>query len=128
MTGLSFNDVVTVLAAIASCERRPTAFTETDVKVWQKVFTSGGLPDGCLDDALEVVAAHHAASPYPIKPFDVVEGVKEIRRGRLGDAPDQLPTADPDDWAAYLAELRSRTAAAAAPPPRRPAIQGGGQP
>ncbi|THC47392.1 hypothetical protein [Streptomyces sp. A1499] len=56
-------------------------------------------------DARVAARQHYRASPYPIQPADVVRPWESYRRNRLALHCDPTPSADPDDQAAWTAEL-----------------------
>ncbi|MFI0736436.1 cell surface glycoprotein [Streptomyces sp. NPDC021225] len=64
-------------------------------------------PNGRHWDASQVVRRHIATSPYPIKPSDVSRPWHEFRRDVVDRHHDPVPAADPDNAAAYRAELLS---------------------
>ncbi|QCX77647.1 hypothetical protein C9F11_20060 [Streptomyces sp. YIM 121038] len=75
-------------------------------------------PTGRPWDASQVVRHHIATSPYPIKPSDVSRPWHAFRRDVVDRHHDPVPAADPDDPAAYRAELlgtRHAVALGAAP-------------
>lgn len=70
-------------------------------------------------DVREAIRAHILDSPYPILPVDLARKWRVYRRDRLDRHTDPTPTADPDDPAAWRAELlrtRNSVAAGAAAP------------
>ncbi|MFF4179879.1 hypothetical protein [Streptomyces sp. NPDC001750] len=83
-------------------------------------------------DVREAIRAHVLDSPYPILPVDVAREWRTYRRDRLGRHTDPTPTADPDDPAAWRAELLgTRQAVAtgtAAPSTHRQLTSGGPYP
>ncbi|WP_262007677.1 cell surface glycoprotein [Streptomyces sp. FIT100] len=62
-------------------------------------------PAGRHWDAAQIVRHHIATSPYPIKPSDVSRPWHDFRRDVVDRHHDPVPAADPDDPAAYRAEL-----------------------
>lgn len=56
-------------------------------------------------DVREAIRAHVLDSPYPILPVDVARKWRAYRRDRLDRHTDPTPSADPDDLAAWRAEL-----------------------
>jgi hypothetical protein len=64
--------------------------------------------------ALNAVAKHYAQSPYLVKPSDIAAQWRTHVRNRAERHVDPVPAADPEDPAAYNAELRASRAAAAA--------------
>ncbi|MBJ7004906.1 zinc finger domain-containing protein [Streptomyces incarnatus] len=76
-------------------------------------------------DARVAARQHYRASPYQIQPADVVRPWESYRRDRLALHWDPTPSADPDDQAAWTAELvgtRHAVAAGIAQPAYAPAI------
>lgn len=81
-------------------------------------------------DVREAIRSHVLDSPYPILPVDVARKWRAHRRDRLDRHTDPTPAADPDDPAAWRAELlRSRNAVAAglAAPSTHQQITSGGR-
>lgn len=72
--------------------------------------------------AREAVHRHYVRSRDFMRPVDLVNAVREVREERLVGVDAIVPAADPDDTAAYLAELRRIRGEVAAgrlqPPPR----------
>ncbi|MFJ6433309.1 hypothetical protein [Streptomyces sp. NPDC091416] len=56
-------------------------------------------------DALVAARQHIRTSPYPILPADIARPWESYRRDRLARHSDPTPSADPDDQAAWTAEL-----------------------
>ncbi|WP_326734012.1 zinc finger domain-containing protein [Streptomyces sp. NBC_01022] len=56
-------------------------------------------------DALVAARQHIRTSPYPILPADIARPWDSYRRDRLARHSDPTPSADPDDQAAWTAEL-----------------------
>ncbi|MFG3136542.1 hypothetical protein ACGFZA_10010 [Streptomyces sp. NPDC048211] len=83
-------------------------------------------------DVRESIKAHVLASPYPILPVDVARQWRTYRRDRLARHTDPTPAANPDDTAAWRAELlgtrRAVAAGATAPATHRPLASGGPHP
>ncbi|MGX1115822.1 hypothetical protein RKD37_001185 [Streptomyces ambofaciens] len=74
-------------------------------------------------DARVTARQHFRASPYQIQPADVVRPWESYRRNRLALHWDPTPSADPDDQAAWTAELvgtRRAVAAGMAQPAQGP--------
>jgi hypothetical protein len=81
-------------------------------------------------DVREAIRSHVLDSPYPILPVDVARKWRAHRRDRLDRHTDPTPAADPNDPAAWRAELlRSRNAVAAglAAPSTHQQITSGGR-
>ncbi len=79
-------------------------------------------------DARVAVRQHVRLSPYPILPADVARPWESYRRDRLGRHTDPTPSVDPDDQAAWTAELvgtRRAVATGAAQPAQSRAITSG---
>ncbi|RSS46978.1 hypothetical protein [Streptomyces sp. WAC08241] len=80
-------------------------------------------------DVRQAIRTHVLDSPYPILPVDVARAWRTYRRDRLDRHTDPTPTADPDNPAAWRAELLgSRQAVAtgtAAPATHRQLTSGG---
>lgn len=112
-----------LLGQIAAFDRRTVG--DADVLAWQ-----AALHDVSLADSRSAVVDHYRGSSEWLTPARVIAGVKAIRRQRLEHADRILPAADPDDPAAYIAQLRAGRAALASgriePPellPARPMIE-----
>ncbi|QNE74496.1 zinc finger domain-containing protein [Streptomyces finlayi] len=56
-------------------------------------------------DASVAARKHISLSPYPILPADIARPWESYRRDRLGRHTDPTPSVDPDDQAAWTAEL-----------------------
>lgn len=79
-------------------------------------------------DARVAARQHIRTSPYQILPADVVRPWESYRRDRLARHSDPTPSADPDDQAAWTAELvgmRRAVAAGIAEPAQARAITSG---
>ncbi|MFD9378589.1 hypothetical protein ACFWBH_24090 [Streptomyces sp. NPDC059999] len=83
-------------------------------------------------DVLEAIRAQVLDSPYQVLPVDVVRRWRTYRRDRLDRHTDPTPLADPDDPAAWRAELLGNRQAvatgAAAPSTHRQLASGGPTP
>lgn len=80
-------------------------------------------------DVREAIRAHVLDSPYPVLPVDIARKWRARRRDRLDRHTDPTPAADPDDPAAWRAELidtRHAVAAGAAAPSTHQQVSGGG--
>ncbi|MEN8654368.1 hypothetical protein ABCR94_28170 [Streptomyces sp. 21So2-11] len=79
-------------------------------------------------DARVAARQHIRLSPYPILPADVARPWESYRRDRLGRHTDPTPSVDPDDQAAWTAELvgtRRAVATGTAQPAQYRAITSG---
>jgi hypothetical protein len=79
-------------------------------------------------DARVVARQHIRVSPYPILPADICRPWESYRRDRLGRHTDPTPSVDPDDQAAWTAELvgiRRAVASGTAQPAQARAITAG---
>ncbi|MFI6489115.1 hypothetical protein [Streptomyces sp. NPDC050564] len=79
-------------------------------------------------DARVAARQHIRVSPYQILPADVARPWESYRRDRLARHSDPTPSVDPDDQAAWTAELvgaRRAVAAGTAQPAQAPAITSG---
>lgn len=70
------------------------------VAMWAAV-----LADVPYDFAMRTAVAHYRKSPFPIAPSEIAAPWVVESRARLGRHTDPTPQADPDDEAAYRAEL-----------------------
>ncbi|MBU7598926.1 hypothetical protein JGS22_015220 [Streptomyces sp. P38-E01] len=80
-------------------------------------------------DARDAARQHIRTSPYPILPADVARPWEQYRRDRLRRHTDPTPTSDPDDqaaWRAELASVRRAVATGAAPPAQHELANGQG--
>jgi hypothetical protein len=101
--------VAALLGLMATFDYRET--DETDDRAWLAV-----LGDLEFKDCEVAVFEHYKDSGDRMKPVDVRRGVKRIREARArrnGAAPEtglpaDIPDADPDDVAAYLAAVREQ--------------------
>ncbi|MGW3428923.1 zinc finger domain-containing protein [Streptomyces melanosporofaciens] len=66
---------------------------------------AGILRDVPYDFALQAAQQHYANSPYPLLPADIASQWRNTVRDRLNRHTDPTPAADPDDAAAWRAEL-----------------------
>lgn len=71
------------------------------------------LADVPFEFAVNAIAEHSARSPYQVRPSDITDLWRRHSASALAPYVDPLPAADPDDPAAYAAELRAGRAAAA---------------
>ncbi|MFI8850777.1 cell surface glycoprotein [Streptomyces sp. NPDC053499] len=86
-------------------------------------------PEGRGWDASQAVRHHIATSPYPIKPSDVSRPWHAFKADVLGRHTDPTPAADPDNPAAWRAELigtRQAVATGAALPSTHRELTSGG--
>lgn len=103
------SQVVALLAYITAYDRRTTS--EIDDEMWNR--NAGDLD---FEDAKDAVDEYFRNSKEWLMPVDVRRGVAAIRerRARRNGAPvgaggtAEIPDADPDDTAAYLAAVREQ--------------------
>ncbi|MFF0014712.1 hypothetical protein [Streptomyces sp. NPDC005374] len=111
-------EVAAVLAYIGRLDPR-TARTNAgeardQIAQWQELLDDVPFATAHGWDVREAIRAHVLDSPYPILPVDVARRWRAHRRDRLDRHTDPTPGADPDDPAAWRAELlQSRNAVAA---------------
>ncbi|QHF97914.1 cell surface glycoprotein [Streptomyces sp. NHF165] len=130
-------EVAALLAYAARLDPRLAAPSEAEADAqldqWcnllSDVPTTAPHPAGRAWDAAQVVRHHIASSPYPLKPSDVSRPWHDFRRDVLGRHTDPTPAADPDDTAAWRAELvdtRHAVATGAALPATHRELASGG--
>lgn len=90
-----------VALALAAAFDGRDATSEAAARAWAEV-----LADVTLEDASAAILAHYGTERKWVMPADVREHVSTVRRARLTAAPLPVPTTDPDDAAAYAAEVR----------------------
>ncbi|MFF2465295.1 zinc finger domain-containing protein [Streptomyces mirabilis] len=111
-------EIAAVLAYIGRLDPR-TIRTGTDdardqIAQWQELLDDVPFATAHGWDVREAIRSHVLDSPYPILPVDIARRWRAHRRERLDRHTDPTPAADPDDPAAWRAELlRSRNAVAA---------------
>ncbi|GAA2500574.1 zinc finger domain-containing protein [Streptomyces longisporus] len=111
-------EVAAVLAYIGRLDPR-TIRTGTDdardqITQWQELLDDVPFVTDHGWDVREAIRSHVLDSPYPILPVDIARRWRAHRRDRLDRHTDPTPAADPDDPAAWRAELlRARNAVAA---------------
>ncbi|MFF0091525.1 hypothetical protein ACFYSF_16425 [Streptomyces canus] len=107
--------VAAVLAYIGRLDPRTiTGEARDQVAQWQELLDDVPFATEHGWDVREAIRAHVLDSPYPILPVDVARRWRAHRRDRLDRHTDPTPGADPDDPAAWRAELlRSRNAVVA---------------
>lgn len=99
------------LAMAAAFDRRTVG--RADVAAWHAV-----LGDLAATDVRDAIAGHYRDSRDWLMPADIRDRVKATRRTRLAAVPDEIPDADPDDPAAYIAALREGRTRIASGEPR----------
>lgn len=119
---LTRDQVIDLLTCAAAYDRRTIG--EADVAAW--TLAIGDLPFG---DAQAAIVAHYSETTDWLMPAHVRTRVKRARELNLARHPIPELPADPDDPAAYRAELRAAVTqlAAGMQPPRVAAI-GSGRP
>ncbi|MGW7514810.1 zinc finger domain-containing protein [Streptomyces sp. NPDC054796] len=133
---MSPQEVAALLAYAARLDPRLAAPSEAEAEAqldqWcdllSDVPATAPHPAGRPWDAAKVVRHHIATSPYPIKPSDVSAPWHAFRRDVLGRHTDPTPVADPDNVAAWRAELvgtRQAVATGAAPASTHRELTGG---
>ena len=126
-------EVAAVLAYIGRLDPRTirtgTGEARDQVAQWHELLRDVPFATAHGWDVRQAIRAHILDSPYPILPVDVARKWRAYRRDRLDRHTDPTPTADPDDPAAWRAELlRARNAVAAgvtAPSTHRQITRGG---
>ncbi|MFD4790404.1 hypothetical protein ACFWN1_25800 [Streptomyces sp. NPDC058459] len=122
-------EIAALLTYIGRLDPRTTRTDEGDAREqlaqWHHLLADVPMATPHGWDALAVARHHYRTSPYQILPADVGRPWESYRRERLARHSDPTPLADPDDQAAYTAELvdtRRAVAAGAAQPARALAI------
>ncbi|MCX4856113.1 hypothetical protein OG426_41140 [Streptomyces canus] len=110
-------EVAAVLAHIGRLDPRTvrtgTGEARDQIAQWQELLDDVPFATDHGWDVREAIGSHVLDSPYPILPLDVARRWRAHRRDRLNRHTDPTPAADPDDPAAWRAELlRSRNAVA----------------
>ncbi|MFH8902492.1 hypothetical protein ACH4HG_39865 [Streptomyces coeruleorubidus] len=108
--------------------RTGTGEARDQIAQWQELLDDVPFATNHGWDVREAIRAHVLDSPYPILPVDVARRWRAHRRDRLDRHTDPTPAADPDDPAAWRAELlraRHAVAAGVAPPSTHRQINGG---
>lgn len=128
-------EVAAVLAYLGRLDprtmRTDTGEARDQIAQWHELLGDVPFATDHDWDVREAIKAHVLASPYPILPVDVARRWRSYRRDRLERHTDPTPVADPDDPAAWQAELldtRDAVAAGATAPATHRQITGGGPP
>ncbi|WP_275462231.1 hypothetical protein [Streptomyces noursei] len=93
--------------------RTDTGEARDQIAQWHELL--GDVPPATAHgwDARVTAREHILDSPYPIMPVDIARKWRAYRRDRLQRHTDPLPSASPDDQAAWTAELRGTRLAVA---------------
>ncbi|MER5572026.1 zinc finger domain-containing protein [Streptomyces massasporeus] len=128
-------ETAAVLAYIGRLDPRTvrtgTGEARDQIDQWQELLDDVPFATSHGWDVREAIRSHVLDSPYPILPVDIARRWRAHRRDRLDRHTDPAPAADPDDPAAWRAELvRSRAVVAAgmAAPATHRQISNGGRP
>ncbi|MFE9029071.1 hypothetical protein ACFYOA_22905 [Streptomyces iakyrus] len=127
------NEIAAILAYIGRLDPRTIRTgpgeARDQITQWQELLDDVPFATDHGWDVREAIRSHILDSPYPILPVDVARKWHAHRRDRLARHTDPTPAADPDDPAAWRAELlRSRNVVAAglaAPSTHRQLTSGG---
>ncbi|MEV6834640.1 hypothetical protein AB0N17_09015 [Streptomyces sp. NPDC051133] len=127
------NEIAAILAYIGRLDPRTVRTgpgeARDQIAQWQELLDDVPFATDHGWDVREAIRSHVLDSPYPILPVDVARKWRAHRRDRLDRHTDPTPASDPDDPAAWRAELlRSRNAVAAglaAPSTHRQITSGG---
>ncbi|MGW6599380.1 zinc finger domain-containing protein [Streptomyces sp. NPDC055036] len=129
-------EVAAVLAYIGRLDPRTIRTIRTDtgeardqIAQWHELLNDVPLATDHGWDVREAIRTHVLDSPYPILPVDIARKWRAHRRDRLDRHTDPTPAADPDDPAAWRAELigtRHAVAAGTAAPSTHRQVTGGG--
>ncbi|MFG3289410.1 hypothetical protein ACGF3G_11480 [Streptomyces sp. NPDC048179] len=102
-------EVAAVLAYIGRLDPRTipggTGAARDQIAQWQELLDDVPFATDHGWDIREAIRAHVLDSPYPILPVDVARKWRAYRRDRLDRHTDPTPDADPDNPAAWRAEL-----------------------
>jgi hypothetical protein len=130
---LERREVAAVLAYLGRLDprtiRTDTGEARDQIAQWYELLGDVPLTTDQGWDVREAIRAHVLASPYPILPVDVARKWRAYRRDRLERHTDPTPIANPDDPAAWRAELlgtRHAVAAGVAAPSTHRQITSGG--
>lgn len=93
--------------------RTDTGEARDQIAQWHELLGDVPLATAHGWDSRVVARAHILDSPYPILPVDIARKWRAYRRDRLQRHTDPTPAADPDDQAAWQAELASTRQAVA---------------
>ncbi|MFF9060832.1 hypothetical protein ACF09K_19405 [Streptomyces sp. NPDC014882] len=111
-------EIAALLAYIGRLDPRTTRTDEGEAREqlaqWHHLLGDVPMATPHGWDALAVARHHYRTSPYAILPADVGRPWESYRRERLARHSDPTPTANPDDQAAYTAELVGNRRAVAA--------------
>lgn len=120
---MNASEAAIMLGLAASYDRRTVG--EADARAWAAV-----LPDVSLDDGMDAVKAHYGDTTDWLMPAHVRTRVRQARERNIARHPVPELPADPDDPAAYRAELKAAVAqlAGGMQPPRPLAIGSGAPP
>lgn len=129
-------EVAAVLAYIGRLDprtiRTDTGEARDQIAQWHELLSDVPLATGHGWDVREAIRAHILDSPYPILPVDVARKWRKYSRDRLARHTDPTPAVNPDNAAAWRAELLgARHAVAAgttAPSTHRQITSGGPHP
>ncbi|MFE4613860.1 hypothetical protein ACFRK5_36790 [Streptomyces niveus] len=108
--------------------RTDTGEARDQIAQWHHLLGDVPLDTGHGWDTRLVAREHVLNSPYPILPADIARRWNSYRRDRLQRHTDPTPSADPDDQAAWTAELartREAVATGSAEPAQHRAITSG---
>ncbi|MHC3449570.1 zinc finger domain-containing protein [Streptomyces prasinus] len=112
------NEVAAVLAYIGRLDPRTirtgTGEARDQIAQWHELLHDVPFTTDHGWDVRETIRTHVLDSPYPILPVDVARKWRAYRRDRLDRHTDPTPVADPDDPAAWQAELLGTRHAVAA--------------
>jgi hypothetical protein len=115
---LERREVAAVLAYIGRLDprtiRTDTSEARDQIAQWHELLHDVPFATDHGWDVREAIRAHVLDSPYPILPVDIARKWRAYRRDRLNRHTDPTPVADPDDPAAWRAELLGTRYAVAA--------------
>ncbi|MGW4199049.1 zinc finger domain-containing protein [Streptomyces sp. NPDC005004] len=104
-------EIAALLAYIGRLDPRLARTDQGDVREqldqWHELLGDVPMATPHGWDARDAARRHYRTSPYPIAPADIGRPWDAYRRDRIGRHVDPTPSADPDDQAAWTAELVS---------------------
>ncbi|MFG3010089.1 hypothetical protein ACGFZB_06470 [Streptomyces cinerochromogenes] len=102
-------EIAAILAYIGRLDPRTvrsgTGEARDQIAQWHELLHDVPLATDHGWDVRRVIRTHVLDSPYPILPVDIARTWRAYRRDRLDRHTDPTPAADPDDPAAWRAEL-----------------------
>ncbi len=104
-------EAATLLAMAAAYDGRMRLQNTAEIAIQAQAWAAALDERITFDDGRRLVIDHYAASREVIMPANINEAWWRRRNELMRTHVDPLPSADPDDVTAYLAELRANRAA-----------------